>query len=150
MKIYTETQQFRQWWIWALIIAITVIVLLGALFKGNGPADTLGAIIPLSLVLLFYLMRLDTRIDETGIHYRFFPITSWRHVAWAHISTAEVRQFSFVGYGIRWDFECWYYIIAGQQGLRITRTNGGPIVIGTRQPDQLREFLADIRPAVQA
>ena len=35
-------------------------------------------------------------------------------------------------------------------GLQIEKKSGVNILIGTRQPDQLRQFLADIHPAVQA
>ncbi len=122
----------------------------GLLIKGFERFDFVPLAIPVLLVWSFYITRLDTRIDAAGIHYRFFPLMRWRHIPWSKIRRVAVQTYPFVGYGIRWDFECWYYNVAGQQGFRVDRTKGGPIVIGTQRPDQLRQFLADIRPAVQA
>ncbi len=73
--------------------------------------------------MLLYMWRLDTRLDSAGVHYRVFPVFSWRTIPWDRIKSASVSQYGFVGYGIRWDFNGWIYNIAGDKGLRLILTS---------------------------
>ncbi len=150
MPIFTEKQRVREKWLWLSLAIGTAIMLGGLLIKGFERFDFVVLAIPGFLALGFSITHLDTRIDTTGIHYRFFPFTGWRTVAWDTIRNADVRTHQVVSYGIRWDFDGWYYVLAGQWCLRIRQTNGKCLFIGTQQPDVLRQFLADLRPAVQA
>jgi hypothetical protein len=105
------------------------------------PGDWFGLSLLLSIIVLIYIWRLDTRIDATGIHYRVFPILPWRTISWFSVKSATLTRYSFVGYGIRIGWEGWVYNIAGNRGVRIERTNKDVIIIGTQQPDELQAWL---------
>ncbi len=139
MNSFTESQRFRQWWLWAIMLGVTALIL-------AIPIDVAGRWIswfPILLVsLLLFAWRLDTRYDDTGIHYRVWPFIRWRTIRWADVSSATVTQYDFVGYGIRWNFGEWVYNVAGNQGLRIETTTGKRILIGTQRPDELRAFVS--------
>ncbi len=140
MNTFTETQQFRQWWVW-LVLGICFAAAIVVLAKAPAPA---GLITTAPLLLVFALMwfwRLDTRYDTEGVHYRVFPLIGWRTIRWVDMATSTVTTYGFVGYGIRWNFGEWVYNVAGNQGLRIKTTTGKRILIGTQRPDELRAFL---------
>ncbi len=144
MPPFTETQRFRQWWLW-LILGTSVVVTVGYLWIArfsNNPVEWF-LLIPMLLVcvLLFY-WRLDTRLDTAGIHYRVFPLFSWRTIHWKDVQSVSVSTYGFVGYGIRLGFDGWVYNIAGNKGLRIVRKNKANLTIGTQRPDQMQAFLA--------
>ncbi|WP_288423888.1 hypothetical protein [uncultured Spirosoma sp.] len=138
MNSFTESQRFRQWWLWAIMLGVTA--LLFVMFAGVAGLWLSWLTILLASLLLLSC-RLDTRYDQAGIHYRFWPFMRWRTIAWADVSRASVTQYDFVGYGIRWNFGEWVYNIAGNQGLRIETVAGKRILLGTQRPDELRAFL---------
>ncbi|WP_461090916.1 hypothetical protein [Spirosoma gilvum] len=40
-------------------------------------------------MLLIYTWRLDTRIDEQGVHYKEVPLFSWRTIPWTDIESVS-------------------------------------------------------------
>lgn len=96
----------------------------------------------LLIVPLLYYWRLDTRLDAAGVHYRVFPLFSWRTTSWADIKSVSVDTYGFVGYGIRIGFDGWVYNVAGQKGLRVVRKDKPKFTLGTQKPDELQTFLA--------
>ena len=138
MNTFSESQRFRQWWLWVGLAVVNFILLLDL---QADPTSWNGLVIGVLVALLFYIWRLDTRLDAKGIHYRVFPILPWRTISWKSVQSVSVRIYAFVGYGIRWGFEGWVYNIAGNKGLRIIYANGRRITIGTQRPDELQHFL---------
>lgn len=143
MKTFTETQRFRQWWLWAIIGASFLIVTFPLLTTeaGDEPFAWGGVVVLVLVSLLLYVWRLDTRLDTDGVHYRVFPMFSWQTILWSGINSMTVETYSFVGYGIRLGFDGWVYNIAGNQGLRIMRANKKVTTLGTQRPDELSQFL---------
>ncbi|MVM41665.1 hypothetical protein GO730_35010 [Spirosoma sp. HMF3257] len=143
MTTFTETQRFRQWWLWLMLSAVAVVTAspLWINSRQNYPSSWIGFTISLLVIFLFYSWRLDTRLDSTGIHYRVFPIFSWRTILWNDVRTISITQYSFVGYGIRLGFDGWVYNIAGNKSLRIDWKTKQKITIGTQRPDELQAFL---------
>ncbi len=140
MNSFTESQRFRQGWLWAIILGVTALTLLAP----AGNFRWLSYLTLLFIVLLFVAWRLDTRYDQAGIHYRVWPFIRWPTIDWADVSTATVTQYGFVGYGIRWNFGEWIYNVAGNQGLRIKTITNKRILLGTQRPDELRTFLSTL------
>ena len=140
MQTFTESQRFRQWWLWA-IIGASLLMSINRLLMDAGAWPVLFVVLVLPVFMWFY--RLDTRFDQEGVHYRVFPLFSWRTIRWADITRATVTTYGFVGYGIRWNFGEWVYNVSGNQGLRIETSNGKRILIGTRKPNEVRAFLAE-------
>ncbi|GAB3997507.1 hypothetical protein GCM10028807_42900 [Spirosoma daeguense] len=144
MQPFVETQHFRQWWLWALlggVFLVTVMPLVSSEASHNS-FSWFGPVVALLIGALFYLWRLDTRLDAEGIHYRVFPILPWRTITWTAVKSATVTQYGFVGYGIRLGFDgYWIYNVAGNKGIRIVRTNGSKLTIGTQRPNDVMTFL---------
>ncbi|GAB4026603.1 hypothetical protein [Spirosoma koreense] len=138
MNVFSESQRFRQWWLWIFLAVVTGITVSGAYVD---PTAWFGIVVALLIDLLFYVWRLDTRLDEAGIHYRVFPILPWRTIAWSRVRAVSVCSYGFIGYGIRLGFDGWVYNVAGNKGLRIVFTDNHRITIGTQRPDELQHFL---------
>ncbi|QKZ14398.1 hypothetical protein [Spirosoma sp. KUDC1026] len=143
MDTFSETQRFRQWWLWALLGLASVVTIVPLVTtEARDEPVAWGGVIVLGLIgVLLYTWRLDTRLDAEGIHYRVFPVVPWRTIPWSDVNAMTVEQYSFVGYGIRLGFDGWVYNVAGNQGLRIVRNKNRVITIGTQRPYELRSFL---------
>ena len=145
MTTFTETQRFQQWWIWAIAVGIPFWISFMLPFSITGLASSYNWLFNLLLFapisISFLVWRLDTRYDSEGIHYRVFPFMSWRIIAWSNVKKAYIRQYDFVGYGVRSDLTTWYYNVGGNQGLQIIKTDSSQIVFGTQRPDELQAFL---------
>ncbi|GAB3959751.1 hypothetical protein GCM10028805_56450 [Spirosoma harenae] len=143
MNTFTESQRFRQWWIWA-ILGFVVLSTTSALLTNAArkiPTAWGGIIVALLVVLLIYVWQLDTRLDSEGIHYRVFPILPWRTIPWTDVQSVSVIEYGFVGYGIRLGLKGWVYNVAGTKGLLIKRQNNSYLTIGTQRPDDVQTFL---------
>lgn len=112
---------------------------------GNNPPTLTGMIIISLLVLLLPLflfqLRLESRIDAEGVHYKYFPFFGWRVKRWSAIETAEVRIYSpigeFGGWGLRlgWFGKGWAMNVAGDKGIQLVLKNGKRLLIGTQRPE---------------
>lgn len=152
IEVYTERQRFTQWWVWLIlgplvVLAIYALVqqlIFGEPFGENPMPD--GVLVGFSalvfgMVVLLWVMRLDTRIDAAHIEIRFFPFFK-KQVAWADVERAEMIRYGFVGYGVRMGTRYGtVYNTAGNRGLALQLTTGRKLVIGTRQPEPLQSFL---------
>jgi hypothetical protein len=113
---------------------------------GNNPTSDTGLIIVslfmLLMIILFFSMRLITRINQTGIEIRFIPFTR-RKVKWSEVKKAEVINYGFVGgWGIRvFTRYGTVYNVGGKMGLYVELKNGKSFVAGTQKPDELKMFL---------
>lgn len=79
-----EKQKFTQWWLWLILTGIGIIPIIG-LYKQlvlkqsfvNNPMSDFGlivfSIIIFLLIVLFFLITLETEISNEGIRIKFFP-----------------------------------------------------------------------------
>lgn len=157
MKSFTETQHFKQWWLWLIVTGITALHLYGLYQQfylgkpfGDNPASDEGLIlfslVPLLLILLFFVLRLDTRIDETGVHYRFFPFhISYRTKQWKDIEKAYVPHYKplyeYGGWGIRGFGRDRALNVSGNIGLQLQMNNGDKLLIGTQEGEEVKQIL---------
>ncbi|WP_160127621.1 phosphoethanolamine transferase domain-containing protein [Kordia antarctica] len=153
---FKETQKFTQWWLWILLIGIGMLPTYG-IYKqvflnehfGDKPMSTIGliifAVVVFGILLLFWLMKLNTEIDQHEIRMRFFPFAKKR-VLWTEIKSAEVLNYGFVGgWGIRlWTTYGTVYNTKGNKGLAIELKNGEKFLIGTQKETELRQFLEKV------
>jgi len=157
-EYFTETQRFRQLWVWALLLVLGLLfgwaiiqqIILGIPWGNNPASDTgliLFSLIPFGIVALFLMAKLETRIDRRGVSYRFFPVhRKWREIEWEMISRAYVRQYKpiseFGGYGIRFGIKgIRAYNVSGNRGLQLELKDGKKLLIGTRKPEELAKHL---------
>lgn len=120
---------------------------------GNvGPDDSVGQLIVLVCVLpiliLFYLFRLQTEIDESGIQYQFLPFhSSAKKIAWSDIENCYVRTYKpILEYG-GWGFKTSLghgkaFNVKGNKGIQIELKSGKKLLIGTQKPDLAKKVIA--------
>lgn len=161
--LFVEKQQFRQPWIWVLLIGLCLLTLWGFIQQvilgipwGNNPApDALlivFTVLPFGLLWLFGMMYLKTEITNEEIRVQFFPFFS-RTFKWEDVKEAYVRQYSpiseYGGWGVRYSHKGIAYNVAGNMGLQLVMKKGGKrILIGTQLPDELQRVIDLIHPFV--
>lgn len=136
-KNFRESQRFTQWWLWVLILGIGAMLFY---VQAN-----LGPIILIAISVLFLVIRLETRIDNKGIAYRFFPFVSKKY-HWKDITSARVVDYGFVGgWGIRL-FTSYgtIYNIRGSKGLAVELQDGTKFCLGTQRPGELQNVINNL------
>lgn len=160
--IFTESQRFKQWWLWLILLGVNGLLLFGV-FKqiiggqqfGDKPMSNTGLLITcgltLALTLLFINFRLDTIIKKDGIYVRFFPVhLKFKHYTWNSLTKSYVRQYSplteYGGWGLRLGLfgKDRAFNVSGNKGLQLEFISNKKILIGTNKPDELTESLSKI------
>jgi len=139
---FVEVQSFDQIWVWILLGLQIAFVFLPLLLTGQPFTAILltGALLLMVLVLMSSI-KLHTRIDDNGIHYRMNPL-HWknRFIPWDEIDQVFVRQYSplkeYGGWGIRYGRNGMALNVKGNQGIQIVRKNGKRILLGTQRPEE--------------
>ncbi len=161
--LFIEKQQFRQPWLWVLLIGLCLLTLWGFVQQvilgvpwGNKPAPDglliVFTILPFALLWLFGSMYLKTEITNEEIRIQFFPFFR-RTFKWQDIEEAYVRQYKpiaeYGGWGARFSHKGIAYNVSGNMGLQLVLKKGGKrILIGTQLPEELERVLNLIRPYV--
>jgi hypothetical protein len=160
MKIFVEIQRFIQWWLILLLGTIAGFTFY-SFFKDYSRLKAAGnregmfgllfpVIIMILVVVLFFVMKLKTRIDEKGITYQFIPFhLKERLVTWDELNDCYVRKYSpimeYGGWGIRGLSKKGGKGMAlntrGNMGIQLIYKNGGKLLIGTQQPQKAEETL---------
>ncbi len=153
---YTEVQKFNQWWLWILLLAVLGVPVYGMFQQlildepfGSKPMSDPGLVLffigTLLIIGLFWYLELRTEIDEGGIRVRLRPISS-EAFTWDQIEQAELITYGFVGYGLRFSRKYGtVYNASGNKGLAITLKSGSRYVIGTQNPEGLKQTLLGLK-----
>lgn len=148
--MYTETQRFTQWWLWLILLGVWSLMVYSII---TAPPQTDSAVyvsfgIGILLPLLFWQMKLTTRITAEGIYVRFFPFHfKEKFFAWDTLSASYVRTYSplkeYGGWGIKYGFngQGIVYNVAGNVGLQLQFKEGDPILIGTQKGEEIKQVL---------
>ena len=97
--------------------------------------------------LMFFVLRLETVVDEQGIHYRFFPFhITTRLKTWDEIEKAYVRVYKpiteYGGWGYRFAFGDGIALnVSGNVGLQILYKNGKKLLLGTKKREELVVYM---------
>ena len=157
--LFTESQKFKQWWLWVLLIGINGIlifvlyqqIICGKQFGDKPMSDTgflrvFGLISSLTLLFLFF--RLETIIKKDGIYVRFFPIhIAFRKYTWEKIDKAFVRKYNpiteYGGWGLRYGLfgKGKALNVSGNKGLQLVFHDNSQLLIGTNKPEELAQAL---------
>lgn len=164
MKVYKEIQRFSQWWL-IILLAIVLVLILNGLIKEIRVSEEdkfkLTSIIVTGFItfctyLLIFSMKLETRIDETGIAYQFFPFhLKPKLISWKGLTKSYVRKYSpikeYGGWGFRGLIrikmfgignEGKAYNMKGNIGIQLVLKNGDEILIGTQEQNDVERVLA--------
>lgn len=151
--LFSETQRFTQWWVWALLLGSSALVFLA--FYRHISAGAIGGsmwfalIITLLALAFFQSMRLETQVYTEGIRVRLFPLhLQYHEFAWSDIRKAHLRTYSpireFGGWGLRFGPKGKAYNVSGNQGLQLEFHNDKQLLIGTQQPEELSRVLKNL------
>jgi hypothetical protein len=150
MKVFKEEQRFNQLWL-IILIAISVlmpIVIIVATYIKNPKSYSNTELIGLLGLVIFatgiiFFFKLSTRIDESGIYYKFFPFhLKYKHINWSEINKVYVRTYDAIndygGWGLRggalWNKSKGKAInISGDIGIQLELINGKKLLIGTQK-----------------
>ncbi|MBN3522187.1 hypothetical protein JYB62_19445 [Algoriphagus lutimaris] len=162
-QIFKETQSYRGSWVMYLILLTEVptLILMLVLFFTSEDRQEAGialAVVFIVIALSFALLlniSLETRIDHTGIHYRYFPfIQQWRSIPKNQISSVKVITFNplfdYGGWGIKGNKSTKLYNILGDEGLLIDAGESKKILLGTSKRKELEVFLENWREGEHA
>ncbi|MDP1727342.1 MAG: hypothetical protein Q8M15_11205 [Bacteroidota bacterium] len=155
MEPYTENQKFNQLWL-KLVIIIPFVTVIGSIVFGEpNSAQTTNLIISFAILgaitALFYLSKLDTRIDEKGITLRYFPFQRYYYfVGWDEIEEAYIRQYKpimeYGGWGLRYTFRNGKaYNVRGNKGLQLVLKSGKKFLIGTQNETGMQSYLSELK-----
>lgn len=144
--LFKEEQQFRQWWIWLIIIGLFVLILAGT-FVGlnNGERRNpkyerlifiLSLLAPLVNLLVFYILRLETVITDEGVYYRWAPFRkTWKAIRWSELHRIRVKERRYKGLGDNYQLGYGYtHQVAGPYGVEMEIT-GTRVWLGTQRLD---------------
>ena len=151
--LFKETQRFRQWWLWLIMVfafAITIytIVQKGKLhnfsFQEYLNLTNIGAIIiPVLAAILLLSCRLETVITPENIRVRLFPFhLKFINFSAKTIGLAFVREYNpildYGGWGLRLGLfgKGKAYNVSGNQGIQLVFKDGSKLLIGTQKPDE--------------
>ncbi|MGY5850316.1 hypothetical protein [Salegentibacter sp. F14] len=153
MKIFEERQSFNQWWIILLLGVVFLLVLIpvfGAENTFSAQESIIGSVFALALVmlvgLLIFSLRLNTRIDSSGIWVYWKPFTFLhRQYSWQEINQCYVRTYKpiqeYGGWGLRGVGRNKAWNISGNSGIQIVEKSGKKFLIGTQQPEKARQII---------
>jgi hypothetical protein len=163
---FEETQRFRQWWLWVLLVIavagvwVTFIAkfLVGRL-NGDKPDFDGGMfaiwlLVGVGLPLLFWFCRLQTRVTEHVIWLRFTPFhLKPVQIPIRGIISAEAVTYSplmdFGGWGIRWGLKGKAYNVSGNHGVQLEYgADGKRLLIGSQNSPALAEAIRKAQQAV--
>lgn len=166
MRIFKERQRFNQLWIIILIIIgllAPIGIILGVYLKNPESFTTLEITAILCITILapsiIFIFKLTTRIDEIGIHYKFFPFHfRFKTISWNQINKAYVRRYDalseYGGWGLKggslWKKSNGTSInVSGNIGIQLELTNGKKILIGTQKKNDATNILATYKSKIK-
>jgi len=159
MRIFKEEQRFNQLWL-IILILVSVLVLLGIIvgtyIKDPNSFSNPELLIIISTLILasgiIFLFKLSTRIDEKGIHYKFFPFhLGFKTIQWNELANAYIRTYSamseYGGWGLKggalWSKSKGKAInVSGDIGIQLVLKNGKKLLIGTQKQEEAKRIVA--------
>jgi len=158
LKVFKEEQRFTQTWIIVLVMSgaiIPLFIILDEYLKNDTAYSTWEWVLILGLTLLapaiIFVFKLYTRIDESGIHYKYFPFHfRFKTIPWEDIAKAYVRTYDAIseygGWGLKggvfWKKSKGTAInVSGDIGIQLELKNGKKILIGTNLEEDARMVL---------
>ncbi|XZF14796.1 hypothetical protein ACTHGU_01550 [Chitinophagaceae bacterium MMS25-I14] len=152
--MFQEIQRFRQGWLWVIVIIIAAGVAspayLPAFNKQPVPfyISVLLIIIPLLVMFLLFMMRLETEITEEGISFFYFPLIKKKLIPWSQIETVFVRKYhpvmEYGGWGIRYSTAKRGRALntSGNIGIQIVFKDKKRLLLGTQKPEEAAAVIA--------
>ena len=158
--LFQETQRFKQWWMWLLIISpmgfglygIFEQIILGQSF-GDKPMSDQGLVVftlfGLAFAYFFWCHRLTLTITKKGIHVQFYPYVK-KFVPWEKVTSMQIVDHGFtdaMGWGIRlWTKYGTVYNVKFGDGLYVQQEDKTKFLVSTDRRAALGKLLAEHFP----
>jgi hypothetical protein len=135
---FQETQRFP---LWIFLIPLGIEVVVAALIVMQDWRISLLVMVPgVLLVGLWWLVRLETRVNESGLYVRLFPFAG-RTIRPEEVLQAGVRTYrplmEYGGWGVRWGSEGMAYNARGNRGVQLVLHGEDRVLIGSQRPEEL-------------
>jgi len=153
MRVFLEKQQFRQWWLIALLATTIGGIILNIYNKTEGfrsienyKLQMITLLITIIIIASIFILELRTKIDSKGITATFKPIPFFkRQYNWSQIDKIYVRKYSalteYGGWGIRGFGKAKAYNVSGNYGIQIVTKENEQFLIGTQKPQDVERVL---------
>ena len=152
--VFSETQRFRQGWLWVLIVLVAVVIwalLIEQLFLDEPFGSQL---MPGVMLVVFWLLfgigfpalflfgGLFVQVRQDGIYAQFKPFhLKPRRFAFDPITRCEARTYKalreYGGWGIKCGKGGLSYTVSGDKGVQLEFTEGRPLLIGSQHSEEL-------------
>lgn len=146
METFYEKQKFNQLWVWGIILLSLITAGIALYLSALNIESVLIFGIIAILPLFFASIKLESKIDQQGIHYRMKPLElKYKVIEWKEIKSIEVRTYSpikeFGGWGWRIGRNGNARNIKGTKGIQIQFIKGKPLLIGTQKPKEAKAII---------
>jgi len=157
MKVFVEQQRFNQWWFRLLAVGVIVMVawpIFSFSSETSGVNTDFWIVLLISIftIILFvwmlFFLKLETKIDEQGIYYGFWPFNlKLKHIPWSDIKSVVVRKYNPVteygGWGYRMGFgaKSGAINVKGNIGIQIVLRDNKKLLLGTQKENDARNVL---------
>jgi hypothetical protein len=166
MRIFKEEQRFNQLWLIILMIIsvlVPIAIIIGTYLKDPNSFSSSELIVLLSVIILasgiIFLFKLSSRIDEKGIHYKFFPFHwSYKIITWNEIDKAYIRTYDalseYGGWGLKggplWKKSNGKAInVSGDIGIQLYLKNDKKLLIGTQKQEEAKRVLDNYKTKIE-
>ena len=155
MRIFKEEQRFTQPLIY-IIISVSFLVVMGlTLHEYFAEGSTMKTVELVTVIGVYagctvsiFFFKLITRIDEKGVHYRFFPFhRKLRSIAWSEIQSAYVRRYDAITEYGGWGFKGFLgkrgkaVNVKGDIGIQLELKNSKKFLLGTQLESDAKRVL---------
>ena len=158
MKVFVEEQRFDQWWFRVLMLLVSTFVFgtIAAAYPSlkTDPAAfwtvlTAAGFSFTIITILIFFVKLQTKIDELGIHYAFWPLNMKpKLISWSEITSCKIKKYyplkDYGGWGYRTGFlrrKGGAINVKGNIGIQIVFKTGKRLLIGTQNSTNARKAL---------
>ena len=159
MKVFTEEQRFKKWFLLPLLALPFFGIMAPFIFKENNSisqnseafwAITITIFVLLAVTIFILSINLKTKIDEQGIFYQFYPINlSQKLISWNEIDKCYLKKYNslkdFGGYGYRLKpfgkLRGKSINVGGKYGIQLELKNGKNLLLGTQRENDIKQIL---------
>jgi hypothetical protein len=164
-QTFSETQKFKQVWIWVLVTFVmggALLYLWYGVYQqlylgrpfGDHPASNVAlvagalfeTIMCIVIVAILASIKMVVEAENDKIKIRFFPFKTME-ILYGNIRNIRARDYSplreFGGSGMRrsWNGTTKAFTLSGHRGVELTLRDGGQVMIGSQKADELADFL---------
>jgi hypothetical protein len=158
MKVFIESQRFDQWWfrllaLFAVTISVLTTVMAYPKLQSEPPAFWISLFASVFTSIIFvslvFLVKLETKIDELGIQYSFWPFhMKLKVIRWSDIEECYVIKYSpIIDYG-GWGYKMGIFrkkgsamSVRGNIGIQLVFKSGKQLLIGTQKKEDAEKVL---------